>query len=79
MSTRVWGRNADGTPYVVGITVGELRRQLERFSDTHEICMVVCRKKDQNGAGLWGKLTKVDDGAAGQLWLTGSVLDKDLE
>lgn len=74
-----WGRNADGTPYVIGMTVAELRKELERFPDTHEVCMTVCPKKHWNGGGYVGKLKDVTDGSAGQMWLKGRVLDPSQE
>ena len=52
---KVWGQNDDGTPYVVGKTVGELRQELDRFNDADEVCMAVCSKKNWNGGGYLGK------------------------
>ena len=76
---RVWGRNADGSPYAVGITVGELRKQLDRFKDTDEVCMTVAPKKYANGGGLMGKLKSLETGSEGQIWLKGGVVDESLE
>lgn len=86
-SPRTWGSNADGTPYLVGMTVADLRRELVRFNDTDEICMSVSRKKDWNGGGLVGKLKAVESGVRarpdgskpGQIWLKALVLDPSQE
>lgn len=77
-STRIWGCNDDGTPYVVGMTVAELRKELERFPDGTEICMNV-RQNVQEGRAMTGKLKSVGPGATGQLWLTAFVLDPSQE
>lgn len=76
---RVWGKNRDGSPYVVGLTVGELKKQLHGFADSHEVCVAVCQKKNENGGGFLGKLKKVESGSSGQIWLKAMVLDESLE
>lgn len=76
---RIWGRNPDGTRYVTGMTVAELREQLKRFSDTDEVLMAVCPKKYWNGGGLMGALKEVQFGSDGQLWLKALVIDSSLE
>jgi hypothetical protein len=82
---RYWGRNEDGTLYVVGMTVSELRKELDRFADTDEVCITVCRKKKWNGGGLFGKLKAIEQGnmatekCKGQIWLKALVLDPSLE
>lgn len=75
----VWGENADGTPYVVGMTVGELREALSEFKEGDEVCMAVCPKKYWNGGGYFGKLKAINAGTTGQIWLKGRVLDASLE
>ncbi len=79
VQSRSWGHNADGTPYVIGMTVAELREQLAEFSDSDEICMAVCPKKHWNGGGLIGKLKAIEGGIPGQIWLKGLVVDPSLE
>lgn len=76
---RTWGRNPDGSPYVTGMTVAELRKALYQFKDTDEVCMAVAPKKYANGGGLPGKLKSVERGTTGQIWLGGLVLDESLE
>lgn len=76
---RIWGKNSDGSVYVSGITVADLRSKLEKFLDTDEICVAVCRKKDWNGGGLLGKLQVVENGSIGQIWLKALVVDPTLE
>lgn len=76
---RTWGRNLDGTPYLVGMTVGDLRKELERFADTDEVLMSVAPKRYWNGGGLSGKLKAVQTGVPGQIWLKALVLDPTLE
>jgi hypothetical protein len=73
---RIWGQNKDGSQYISGMTVGELRRQLAAFNDTDEVCMSVRNKKDQ---GFIGKLKSAGPGADGQMWLQGGVIDESLE
>lgn len=77
--SRTWGHNVDGSPYVVGMTVAELRKELERFADTDEVCMSVAPQKHWNGGGLLGKLKRVQRGAGSQIWLGALVLDPSLE
>ena len=79
MSEKVWGRNADGSPYVVGMTVGRLRELVVGFEETDEVCMAVCPKKYWNGGGLLGKLKEIVRGSDGQIWLKGAVIDESLE
>lgn len=76
---RVWGKNEDGTPYVVGMTVAQLREVLEKYRDDVEVCVVVCPKRYWNGGGYSGKLITVEPGIESQLWLKGRVLDESLE
>jgi hypothetical protein len=76
---RIWGRNEDGSPYIRGITVAELREQLSKYADTDEVCMVVTPKKYANGGGLLGKLKSLERGSDGQMWLQGGVIDESLE
>jgi hypothetical protein len=76
---RVWGRNKDGTPYAVGITVAQLIEKLQAFAPTDEVCMSVHTKRTENGGGFIGKVKSVDSGATGQIWLTGGVVDESLE
>lgn len=76
---RTWGKNDDGTKYVTGLTVGELKKKLEEFQDTDEVCMAVCPKKYWNGGGYLGALRVVEEGSTGQIWLKGSVIDPSLE
>jgi len=78
-SPGIWGRNPDGSPYQVGMTVGELRQELARFDDADEVCVAVCQKRDWNGGGLIGKLKGVAAGSRGQIWMKALVLDKSLE
>lgn len=76
---RFWGKNADGTTYVVGMTVSDLRKELDKFKDDDEVCVAVCSKKYWNGGGLLGKLKALEHGTDGQIWLKGAVLDPSLE
>jgi hypothetical protein len=76
---RAWGRNSDGGMYVVGLTVGDLKKELAKLPDTSEVCMAVCQKKNYNGGGLLGKLKAVESGADKQVWLKAMVLDQSLE
>lgn len=73
---RIWGKGEDGKPYVIGMTVAELRNELLPFNESDEICMSVSRKK---GGGLLGKLKAVENGSTGQIWLKALVLDPSLE
>jgi hypothetical protein len=75
---RIWGQNPDGTPYVIGMTVGELRKEISKFDDGLEVCMAVCPKRYWNGGGYWGKLAAIEMGS-NQVWLKGRVLDESLE
>ena len=76
---KVWGKNDDGTPYVIGKTVRELRQELSRFHDDDEVCMAVCPKKYWNGGGYLGKLVDLEPGSPGQIWLKARVIDESLE
>ena len=76
---RIWGSNDDGTPYVVGMTVAELRNELQRFPDCDEVCVAVCQKKYWNGGGFVGKLKALETGSTGQMWLKARVLDESQE
>ncbi len=76
---KFWGRNEDGSKYVVGMTIAELRKELDRFSDTDEVCIAVCTKQYWNGGGLLGKLKAIEKGSTGQIWLKARVLDESLE
>lgn len=78
-TARIWGRNLDGSPYAVGMTVAQLRDQLADFKDTDEICVAVCDKKNLNGGGLLGQLKELGDGVPGQIWLKATVIDESLE
>lgn len=77
--TRFWARNEDGSRYVTGITVAQLRVELERFKDTDEVLMAVCPKKYWNGGGLMGALKELEHGCDGQIWLKALVIDPSLE
>ena len=79
MTTKWWGRNEDGSRYVVGMTVAELREKLNDFQDADEVCMAVCPKKYWNGGGLLGALKAVERGSDGQIWLKALVIDESLE
>lgn len=76
-SNRVWGRSEDGSPYVTGMTVAELREALQKYPATDEVCLCVHGKSGTGG--LLGKLKSVMFGAAGEMWLNGSVIDPSLE
>lgn len=71
---RIWGRNPDGTPYVVGLTVAQLRKELDRFEDTDEVCMMI----SSASRGMTGKLKSLHFGSS-QIWLEGVVLDASQE
>jgi hypothetical protein len=73
---RIWGRKADGSQYIVGLTVAQLREKLSRFKDTDEVCLSVRNKKQH---GFIGKLKSVENGSEGQIWLSGGVIDESLE
>ncbi len=73
---RIWGRNKDGTPYITGMTVGELREKLTEFSDSDEVCMSVRNKAER---GFIGKLRSLEYGSDTQMWLLGGVIDESLE
>ena len=73
---RVWGRNKDGSPYAIGMTVRALIEKLQEFPYTDEVCMAVRNKKE---SGFIGKLKSVGYGGEGQIWLTGGVIDESLE
>lgn len=76
---KVWGKNSDGTPYVVGMTVAELRNELQHFDDSDEVCVAICQKKNWNGGAFVGKLKVLETGTTGQMWLKASVLDESQE
>jgi hypothetical protein len=76
---RIWSSNDDGTPYVIGMTVGELKNELKNFNDGDEVCMAVCQKKNWNGGGWLGKLKAIEAGSTGQMWLKALVLDESQE
>lgn len=76
---RIWSYKDDGTPYMVGMTVAQLRDELARFGDTDEVCVAICNKRNENGGGLLGKLKALDSGAQRQIWLKAHVIDESLE
>lgn len=76
---RFWGKNEDGSDYATGMTVAELRRQLELYSDTVEVCVAVCPKKYWNGGGYLGVLKAVERGIETQVWLKAGVIDPSME
>ena len=61
------------------MTVAELRNELQRFSDSDEVCVAVCQKKYWNGGGWVGKLKALETGSTGQMWLKARVLDDSQE
>lgn len=70
---RSWGRNEDGSEFVVGLTVGVLMSQLSRYQETDEICMVI-----RPYEGVLGKALHVERGIDGQVWILGFVLDESI-
>lgn len=70
---RSWGRNEDGSQFVVGLTIGELISQLTQYHETDEVCMVI-----DSYEGLLGKSRYVERGADGQVWIHGFVLDESI-
>lgn len=82
---KIWGENPDGTKYIEGITVADLKSLLSEYPDNAEVCMAVCPKKYWNGGGYMGKLKTIesgiwnDDGTPRQIWLKGGVIDSSME
>lgn len=70
---RSWGKNEDGTEFVVGLTVGMLTSQLARYQETDEVCMVIDPYQ-----GLPGKALRVERGMDGQVWILGFALDESI-
>ena len=79
-----WGHNADGTPFVRGLTARQLIAALTKcieqpngdgrcWSWDDEVCMGI-----QPYQGLPGKVLSVERGSPGQLWLMGFVVDESI-
>lgn len=80
----VWGHRADGSKFVVGLTVRALVDALRAavevpdgdgalWSWEDEVCLVV-----DPYAGLPGKALRVERGTRGQLWIIAFVVDESI-
>lgn len=81
---RFWGHNPDGTPYLTGMKVGELKALLSTAPDDSELCMVIRRKNGGQvatgkpvsffaGSNVWNGMPP------SQTWIEGRVLDPSQE